>query len=96
MRKENPVLVYGDLVFTLTDDNNMILAYDRKMGSEEIAVVFNRSDSHKNVNIPVRSDGEFEDILSGKSNSYNSSNNQVGISLQPLSGIVLKKKIKVN
>jgi len=96
MRKANPVLVYGDLVFTLTDDNNMILAYDRKMGREEISVVFNRSDSLKNVNVPVRSAGEFEDILSGKGNSYYSRNSKVGISLQPLSGIVLKKKIKVN
>ncbi len=45
MRKDNKVLIYGDLSFTIADDRKMILAYDRTMGNDEIAVIFNRSDS---------------------------------------------------
>jgi len=96
MRKENPVLVYGDLVFTIADDKYMILAYDRKMGDEEIAVVFNRSDSEKQVNVPVRTDGKYEDLLSLKKNFYNSAGGKIVISLDPLSGVALRKKIKEN
>jgi glycosidase len=94
MRRKNPVLVYGDLSFTITDDRNMILAYDRVMGNEEIAVIFNRSDSMKYVDVPVRTEGEFEDLLSDKSVSYKSRDKKVGLRLGPVSGIVLKKKIK--
>jgi cyclomaltodextrinase len=96
MRKENPVLVYGDLVFTIADDKYMILAYDRKMGDEEIAVVFNRSDSQKQVNVPVRTDGKYEDLLSPQKNFYNSTGKKIEISLDPLSGVALRKKIKEN
>jgi len=73
----------------------MVLAYDRVLGEEEIAVVFNRSDSLRMVNVPVRTDGEFEDMLSGKRVSFISADKKIGISLDPLSGIVLKKKEKV-
>jgi cyclomaltodextrinase / maltogenic alpha-amylase / neopullulanase len=95
MRKENPALIYGDLTFSVANDQKMVMAYDRMMGDEEIAVVFNRSDSLRFVNVPVRTDGEFEDMLSGKSVSYKSADKSIGISLDPLSGIVLKKKGEV-
>jgi Glycosidases len=95
MRKENPVLVYGDLRFSVADDQQMILAYDRVMNNEEIVVVFNRSDSLRIVNIPVRTDGEFEDILSGKRATFKSAGKKIEISLTPLSGFVLKKKVNV-
>jgi cyclomaltodextrinase len=95
MRKENPALIYGDLSFSVADDKNMVLAYDRVLGDEEIAVVFNRSDSLRMVNVPVRTDGEFEDILSGERVSFISAGKKIRISLNPLSGIVLKKKEKV-
>jgi cyclomaltodextrinase / maltogenic alpha-amylase / neopullulanase len=94
MRRENPVLVYGDLSFTIADDKNMILAYDRVMDNEEIAVIFNRSDSLKYVNVPVRTEGEFEDMLSDKSVLYKSRDKKVEVTLEPVSGIVLKKKIE--
>jgi len=42
MRKENPVLVYGDLSFIVADDKKMTLAYKRRMGSHEIIAIFNR------------------------------------------------------
>jgi cyclomaltodextrinase len=96
MRKENPVLIYGDLTFTIADDKNMILSYDRKMGNKEIAVVFNRSDSLEQVYVPVRTDGKFEDLLSPTHNFYKSTDKKIIINLDPLSGVVLRKKIEEN
>ena len=92
MRKENPVLVYGDLTFSVADDQKMLLVYERTIGKEEIVVAFNRSDSLRTIDVPVKADGEFEDILASKSNCFNSNDKKVIINLQPLSGIVLKKK----
>jgi glycosidase len=93
MRKGNPVLIYGDLTFSVADDKNMILAYSRTMGKEEIDVVFNRSDSLKVVKVPVETDGEFEDILSPENISFQSTDKAVRIRLEPLSAKILKKKL---
>ena len=92
MRKENPILVYGGLSFSITDDKNMILAYERMMNNEEIEVVFNRSDTLKHVTVPVKTEGEFKDLLSDKGATYKSIDKKIGIVLKPLSGIVLKRK----
>jgi glycosidase len=93
MRKENPVLIYGDLTFNIADDQKMILAYKRVMSNEEIVVVFNRSDSIRSVSVPVESDGDFEDMLSDINRSYKSQNKIVRVRLEPITGIVLKRKL---
>jgi cyclomaltodextrinase / maltogenic alpha-amylase / neopullulanase len=90
LRKNNPVLAYGSLKFTIADDQNLILAYERKSGNEEIDVVFNRSDNLRKVSVPVTIEGNYEDVMSGK--SYPSRNKSIELSLDPLSGIILKKK----
>ncbi|MFA5817709.1 MAG: glycoside hydrolase family 13 protein [Bacteroidales bacterium] len=92
MRKENPVLVYGDLSFSVADDQKMILAYNRRIGNEEIIVVFNRSDYPQSVMVPVKNNEDFEDILSGGTKSFKSIDNGIEISLEPLTAVVLKKK----
>ena len=43
MRKENPELIYGDLNFTIADDEKMVLGYSRIKDNNEIIVIFNRS-----------------------------------------------------
>jgi glycosidase len=91
LRKENPVLVYGDLLFTLADDKKMVLAYDRKKDNDEILAVFNRSDSTRTISVPVRQNGEFSDLLSESPVSFRSIDKKVEIRLKPLSAIVLKK-----
>jgi cyclomaltodextrinase / maltogenic alpha-amylase / neopullulanase len=93
MRKDNPLLIYGDLSFSVADDQKMVLAYNRMMGNEEIIVAFNRSESPQSVNVPVRTDGDFEDILSGNNKSFKCTDREIEINLKPLSGIVLKKKL---
>ena len=91
IRKENPVLVYGDLHFSVADDRKMILAYSRTNGKDDIEVVFNRSDSVRIVNLPVDGDGHFIDLLS-PSESFQSSDKKIEIRLEPLSGVILKKE----
>jgi len=91
LRKENPVLVYGDLLFSLAEDKKMVLAYDRMKDNDEILAVFNRSDSSRTISVPVRQEGEFSDILSENPASFRSINKKVEIKLKPLSAVVLRK-----
>jgi cyclomaltodextrinase / maltogenic alpha-amylase / neopullulanase len=92
MRKENPVLVYGSLTFSLADDQNMLLSYSRMIGNDEIVVVFNRSSKRKSVKVPVNSNGEYLTLLTEKPETYLSNSSRVEINLEPLSAVVLKKK----
>jgi cyclomaltodextrinase / maltogenic alpha-amylase / neopullulanase len=92
MRKENPVLAYGDLFFSLADDKKMVLAYDRMIDKEEILVVFNRSDSLRTITVQTRQEGEFEEILCDRPTSLKSIDKKIEIILKPLSAKVLKKK----
>ena len=92
MRRENPVLVYGDLYYLISDDKKMVLAYSRKMGNEEIIAVFNRSDSHQTVILPSEKGAEYVDILSLNAKSYRCSDNGIENNLDPLTSIVLKKE----
>ena len=92
MRIENPVLVYGDLTFSVADDQKMVLAYDRKLSNEEVIVVFNRSHNPQTVKVPVKNNGDFKDLLSGGNRSYKSINKEIDINLEPLTAFVLKKK----
>jgi len=92
MRKANPALVYGDLNFTVADDKNMILAYERTLGNEEVEAIFNRSEKEVRINVPVKGDGEFQNILSSKNEIYKSADKMITLSLMPVSGIVLKRK----
>lgn len=92
MRKENPVLVYGDLSFSVADDQKMILAYNRWVGDNEIVVVFNRSLKPQSVKVAVKNNGEYLNILSGNDKSIKSNNNKLALNIEPMTGVVLKKR----
>jgi len=92
MRKENSVLVYGDLSFSVADDKKMVLAYNRRMGKNEIVVVFNRSFKPQSVKVPVKNDGEYLNLLTGSDKSIITNNNNIELNLEPLTAVVLKKK----
>lgn len=91
MRKENPVLIYGDLQFPLADDIKMVLAYSRSRGNEKIICVFNRSDKAQSVDVPVTNPGNFMDINSQECTTYKTSDAVLKISLEPLTAKVLKR-----
>lgn len=92
MRKDNPVLVSGDLRFPVADDSSMVLAYSRKLGNEYVIAVFNRSDSSRVIEIPLESDGSFTDIIPGSAGSLCSSNKMLEIRLEPLTTVVLRRE----
>jgi cyclomaltodextrinase / maltogenic alpha-amylase / neopullulanase len=92
MRKDNPVLIYGNLTFTIADDQKMLLAYNRNLDKDEITVVFNRSGIRQSVKVPVNANGEYITLLTGKPETYQSSTNTVDITLEPISAVILKKK----
>jgi glycosidase len=92
MRKDNPVLVYGDLSFSVADDKKMVLAYNRRMGKNEIVVVFNRSFRPQSVKVPVKNNGEYLNLLTGSDKSIITNNNNIELNLEPLTAVVLKKK----
>ncbi len=92
MRKENPVLIYGDLTFSVTDDKKMVLAYNRIKGKEEMVIVFNRSDKKQSLFVPVKNEGNYKDILSAEGKSCKTVDSGIEISLEPLTAMVLKKK----
>jgi len=45
------------------------------------------------VTVPVKKDGEYEDLLSGRKELLRSINKEISVTLKPVSGIVLKKKL---
>jgi ethanolamine utilization microcompartment shell protein EutL len=70
----------------------MVLAYNRRMGRDEIVVVFNRSFKPQSVKVPVKNDGEYLNILTGRDKSIITNNNSIELNLEPLTAVVLKKK----
>lgn len=64
IRKENPVLVHGDLEFIPIDDD--VFAYRRFDEKDEVIAVFNNGYEVREVDIPVVSDGTYLDVLNGE------------------------------
>ena len=91
MRKENPVLIYGELKFTIADDQKMVLGYTRKSDDKEIIIVFNRSEQVQPVAVPVNKGDIFTDILSEEEDSFKAADSELKINLEPLSAVVLRK-----
>lgn len=90
MRRKNPVLVYGDLNFTIADDQKMVLAYNRKMDNDEITAVFNRSDTIQRVLLTDLKDRNYSKILSTGGSLINVTDSGTEVTLEPLSAVVLK------
>jgi cyclomaltodextrinase len=92
MRKENPVLVSGDLTFTTIDDQKMILAYSRKTGNEEIIAVFNRSDRAQSLILPLKNGITLNNIFSTSGISLKNVESGIVVNLESLTSVVFKKK----
>ena len=63
IRKANPVLSNGVIDFILSDNENKILAYSRYNESDEVIAVFNNSFEPKTIEIPVKSEKEYSELL---------------------------------
>jgi cyclomaltodextrinase / maltogenic alpha-amylase / neopullulanase len=88
IRKTNPILVDGDLTFSLVDDENNTLAYNRSNDKAEIVVAFNKSNEPKVLKIPVTKDGNYKDLLNEK--SIQSEQGKLKIELEGMKAVILK------
>lgn len=91
LRRENPVLVHGDLEFILADDEKMLLAYSRKLDDAEILVVFNRSGESQAVDLEELKSNEYFNILSSGEILPQDTDSGKILNLSPLSAVILKK-----
>ncbi len=90
MRRENPVLVHGDLKYILADDQKMVLAYSRKMKDDQIIAVFNRSDKSQTIILTELKNMECDNILSSGGISLKNNDSGLELTMDPLSAVVLK------
>jgi len=88
IRKSNPVLIDGELIFSLIDDTNNTLAYNRSNGQTEIAVAFNKSSEAQILEIPVTKEGLYNDLLNEK--SFQTENGKLKVELAAMKAIILK------
>lgn len=63
LRKQNPVLVHGQIEFIPIDEETLV--YKRFDKQEEIIAVFNASENAKRIAVPVKTKGTYQDLLSG-------------------------------
>lgn len=86
LRKDNQVLIDGELKFIIADDSKMILGYTRKDADNEIVVMFNESGTSQDITIPAINIRNCEKLLSTGRVIIKDS----GVTLDPLSSVVLK------
>jgi glycosidase len=87
IRKSNPALVYGDITFTVIDDKNGVLAYNRNFESKEIVVIFNKSGKKQSAKIPLSKAGNFINALN-PSQTIKSENGFLHIELEGYKAVV--------
>ncbi len=63
IRKENPVLMTGDIDFLFKNDELGTLVYSRYNDRDEVIVFLNTSENETVTSVPVRNAGSYEDIL---------------------------------
>jgi glycosidase len=90
-RKENSVLVYGDLEYTLIDDNAICLAYSRFNEKEEIVVVFNKSEKEQNLNVQVQKNGSFSNAFDANE-TISTQNKTLTLKMPPMTAKIFKLK----
>jgi len=85
IRKEHPVLIYGD--FTTLIAEGMIYAFRRELKDQQIITIFNNDDHKRRIVIKVSKDAEFIELLTGK--KYLTEAGQISIELNKYNGAIL-------
>lgn len=88
IRKENPVLALGDVEFLIVDDEREILTYSRFDENEEVIIVFNSNEEAQTVDIPVKIEKTYSDILN--QTTVKPGDHEISIVLQPKSVAILR------
>ncbi len=87
IRKNNPVFITGDINFSLIDDKNRTLAYNRTLNNQEAVVAFNKSESIKSLQIPVKNDGIFINAID--KTEFKSNRGFINVELDGAKAIIL-------
>ncbi len=87
IRKENKVLMTGDIEFVIPDDSYEILAYRRYNEEDEIVVLLNRNDEVTEVNIAASSN-TYINLLNDE--QFNKTDSQLNIELEAKEAVILK------
>jgi len=80
IRKSYPLLSNGKLDYVVIDDTNKILAFSRYNELSEVIAIFNTSEETRYLNIPVKYNHSYRDILS-EITIDSTGNRTVGLSL---------------
>lgn len=71
IRKTNKVLANGDIEFIVVDDENNTLAYSRFDESNEVITVFNNSTTQKTIQLPLKFNTKYSQLLGNHSITQN-------------------------
>jgi cyclomaltodextrinase len=91
IRKENQVLVGGNLSFMLADDKNMVLAYKRYNDADEIIVCFNCSGNEQKIKLKDPGNKVYRDLLSANRKLLPEKEELVEMTLEPYTAAILKR-----
>lgn len=89
LRKNNKILIYGDIDYILADDINNTFAYSRFNQDEEILVIFNKSNVAKKVRVNTKFNGKYKDLLAND-RDFNSEGNSLVININAYEYKVVK------
>jgi len=87
LRKSNPVLMYGDIEYTLIDDVNKLLAYRRFDETDEVIAIFNSSKEARRVELDTKTVGKMKDYFGNA--TVKKDGNKINLFLPPRSSAVL-------
>ncbi|MDC6367315.1 MULTISPECIES: alpha-amylase family glycosyl hydrolase [Flavobacteriaceae] len=72
LRKNNPVLVYGDIAYIHADDQKKTFAYRRFNDTQEVIVVFNTSSTAQKIKLEAKYSGDVYDFFKNQTVQKNS------------------------
>ncbi|MFT5833799.1 MAG: cyclomaltodextrinase [Cognaticolwellia sp.] len=88
IRKENYILVNGNIEYLTVDNENEILAYSRFNKKEEVITVFNTSNEAKTIEIIKKGKKDYKDILNNEKVTNNG--NKISLTLRAKSSVILR------
>lgn len=92
IRKNNSVLSSGKIDFVIVDDENEVLAYSRYDENDETISVFNTSFEEKEIEIPVKFNADYSEILNNF--EINKTNDKIILTLPARTSAIFKCTFK--
>ncbi len=90
IRNNNIALQIGDYKTILINDENQIYAFSRSYNDEELIVILNNGGSKRKVNLSLKKDSEYEDVLNNE--LFKSNGKRLSFNLNGKWGRILVKR----